>query len=124
MCLHPDKGGSTELMALLTETYESVKAAMELAQKKEEMKNRNAKPKEQATTYHGNYRPAKTQFVNGFAELKIVTEMLKKSHKIKDFDSSFVYSVAEYIQERSFCTQAQYNALVRLYERFRFYDID
>lgn len=123
MCLHPDKGGSTELMVLLTETYEVVKSELELIQKQNEMKSRYTTPKKETPVAKGKYKYSNLNYVKDEKSLNIIVDMIKNYQNLKDFDPSFLFSVADYVRSRGYCTAAQYNALVNLYERFRFYDI-
>lgn len=123
--LHPDKGGSTDLMTRLTQSYEyhlSIFEEFANSTQRNSKKQQSTKTKE--PELKGDYL-----YVNKIVKvdneaINIIYEMQEKKDQVKDFDDSFLESIAEYLEEHGYVTVNQYNALVKIYERFRFYEYE
>lgn len=104
--LHPDQGGSNELMILLQESFEEKTKFIELM---EQCKAENEK---------------KNVYENVYEKIKFTDERIKIIHEIIEYfkekkqKSDFINSVNEFLQERGYVTSGQYNSLVKIYYQF------
>lgn len=95
--LHPDQGGSTELMILLQQVYEESISKIE---DEEIIFNK---------TSHNN-----DKFIyKGDAKLNILYDLI--SHFEEHENNAFVKSVSMFLDESGFITQKQYYALIRIH---------
>lgn len=116
--LHPDYGGSNELMILLTEAYELRMATL------------GHKTKDSATDGTGGAKKCNPENHSRFYEkvfgnisaintkIKILDEILDYAKTHEGFESDFVNSVKQFLNKNSFITSGQYNALVNIYYSF------
>lgn len=102
--LHPDHGGDTELMILLNDSYEM------------------------ALDFYDTHEEAPSQFryekvfedvLNGMSQLEIIQEILAYASKHKRFNTDYVSSLQEFLEEKGYLTSSQYNSLVKIYYSFR-----
>lgn len=104
--LHPDHGGSNELMILLQEAYEErCKWIEELdkAQKKEQKKY---------------YEKTTEKIRSGDDRLGILDEIYIFLLDNPDIKLDFVESVRNFYKAHAYITSGQYNALVKIYHQF------
>lgn len=115
MFLHPDHGGDHELMILLNESYQRALMFIDEVNKfdKEEEKK---KAKETKSKFSKVYEDV---FAFEVEKLKILDEMRAYAKEHKKFNSSYLESVLEYLEENKHITSNQYNALVNVYYSFR-----
>ena len=114
--LHPDHGGDKDLFILLEETKINELKRFRISSDK---MNKNS-THEKKRSY--KYEEAEDDIHVGDERLEIFKEIYAFADKHKSFCTSFLNSVHDYLEERGYITCNQYNALVRLYVRFRIYD--
>lgn len=119
--LHPDYGGSNELMALLIEVYEE---ALDSATYEERNDNKKKETKTEKSYYDENeygdglYKCVNEDVQQKDPRLKIFMDILEYAKEHKTFKTDFVLSLVEFLDEKGFLTPAQYNKLVKIYYAF------
>lgn len=106
--LHPDKGGESDLMVILTNAYE--KALIEFK------KSENSKVKPEAK-YQNVYDDI--LYDEDDERFEIIEDILAYSEKNPRYKTDYLNSIKEFIDKNGFITSAQYNSLVKTYYAFR-----
>lgn len=110
MLLHPDKGGDNALMTLLTECYEKTFDQFK-------------KVEEQITDLEkGKYRPVFDDILINDPRIDIIKDMWLYSEKHPKFNTAFLESISDYLENKGYITKAQYNSLIKTYYSFRMYE--
>lgn len=110
--LHPDHGGTEELMILLNESYETAKYFYDaLNKEKEKPKFTEENP--------GKYQKSFSDLTLGDERLQVINEILDYARTRKSFNTDFVISIVDYANENGFVTSAQYNSLLKTYYAFK-----
>lgn len=114
MRLHPDYGGSNEMMILLNESKEMFdnfiqkkEPSIEKAKRKD-----NVFDKVVEDVYFQDDR------------LEIIDRILKFAENNKSFDPSFAAAMLQVVDDRGFLTSNQYNALVNVYYKWNMDDME
>jgi curved DNA-binding protein CbpA len=112
LLIHPDRGGSNSLMALLTETYEK---EMKANGGSKEAKQPHSRPSSGGRKYEEAYE----NIYDGSYELEIMDEIFEYAKDHQKFSTSFVDSIKEFLEGKGFITSTQYNSLIRIYYGFK-----
>lgn len=105
--LHPDHGGSNELMILLQDSYRERVRMIEMLEESKEKIDEN---KTYENVYETIYlRDERMQIIHD------IMEYYKQNPGIK---SEFVESVYKFLKDKGYVTSGQYNALVKIYYQF------
>lgn len=117
--LHPDQGGSSEMMILLTEArheaFEAIETIVDLDEhfdKSEENSNGREFKKQNGPVYCNHDEALIFMYIRDYAE----------SHK--SFSTKFLDSVEAKMDRDGFISANQYNGLVNTYYSFRMYEKD
>lgn len=110
LLIHPDKGGEVELMILLQESYEMALAYHEVLDREE---SKEKKPP------RSNTQTAVEDIISGDERLLIINKIIKYAVKHPKFNTSFVESIEEFLEEKGYITAAQFNALNKVFFAFR-----
>ena len=116
MRLHPDYGGSNELMILLQEAYEKTLNLIEENEEiSEKFKTKNKKPKDRfyEKSYENIYLEDEDE------RLKILDEILEYSKSHPRFNTNFTHEMVLFLNDNLYLTSGQYNSLVKIYYCFR-----
>lgn len=105
--LHPDKGGDPSLFSLLHESYE---IALEL-------KNISHHSKKSEGKYENAFDDVWKE--DNAEELKIIDEIYLYANEHKKFNTDYLDSVKEYLEQNGYITSCQYNCLVKTYYAFK-----
>ena len=105
--LHPDYGGDSYLMSILTKAYEAEIEHIKSGKKRNDEKRRDKYPMTHEEVCAGDGR------------LELLSDVMEYGLHHKRFDLSFCESVAEFLDENGYITSQQYNALRRVYHSFR-----
>lgn len=119
--LHPDKGGSAELMILLTESYQIAREAL-IAFKDHPKKEVNLRKKE--TTYEyplAEYPEVVEDIFDGDPMLEIINEILAYAETHPSFSPRFIIAVKDFLYENGFVSSTQFNKLRNIYYSFHVY---
>lgn len=118
--VHPDMGGSNELMILLQEAFDDRIKYLEKPKKKSTEKKKSKdkpkkdKPKQADKIYENVYE--KIYFDDD--RLSVLDEILEYLKAHNNLKINFVHDVQRYLQENDFMTSGQYNALVKIYYQY------
>jgi hypothetical protein len=112
MRLHPDYGGSNEMMILLKDAYDAIIEYF----KNEELESKKYKKKE--TEQKRFYEKVFEDIQSGDSRLKIIDEILDYAENNKNFKLDFTSSVVDYLEINTYITSGQYNRLVYIYYAF------
>lgn len=114
--LHPDCGGSPEMMVCLTQAHESFIQKMKGVNAKEKLKS--------SMRYENVFEEIMFHTATDWESerLSILGEIAKYAKFHKHFNCAYVSSVIEFAEENGFITSGQYNALVKIYYAFRIND--
>lgn len=123
MRLHPDQGGTNELMILLQESYEFMK---ENPKSFKELIEFSGILKKSSTTNQSldKYQKSYEDIPLNDQRLEIIKEIYTYSKNNDNFNTSFVESVCEFGNKKGFITSGQYNSLVNVYYSFRMFEKD
>lgn len=116
--LHPDQGGSHELMILLQESYEFMKKkpnAIKEFCEFSELLNKGNHVKESPKKYQNVIEDVPL----GSEKLEILREIFAYAELNTRFDTSYVESICEFCDKNKYITSNQYNALVNIYYSFK-----
>lgn len=102
LLLHPDKGGSNELMILLNESYE-----------------RFLKPKVKEEIYEKTQRSNSDKLFSGDPILEELIENLMDLQEEHGFASDYFISVVTFLQERKYVTKKQVEGLLGVLKNWR-----
>ena len=103
--LHPDKGGESDLMSLLTSSYENILKSLP------EIIDESCCKVVYQNCYEDVYKPNE--------KLNIIEDMYEYAATHKRFDLSFLDSIVDFLVEYGYVTSAQYNSLVKIYYSFK-----
>lgn len=115
--LHPDKGGDGALMILLKDSYTNF---LNILGELENAPFRKPPPDQKSSKYEEVYE----EVYKGDDALNIIQDIYKYADKHKSFNVSFVESVEEFLQEKCYVTEGQYNGLLKVYHSFRMWEKD
>ena len=104
--LHPDYGGSNELMILLTETYEN--ALKNIA-------NKSHKAYNQQHVYEKTYE----DIPQDDSRLNILNEIAHYAVTHPKFKCDYLVSVVAFLEANHYITSQQFNALINIYYGFK-----
>lgn len=107
--LHPDHGGSNELMVRLQEAYERTIAFFE---QREEPRSQDHSKKKYYEKEFENIR-------KGDDRLSILEKMENYASRHPKFNASFLFSVIDFLEEKGYITEGQYNGLTKAYYAFK-----
>ena len=104
--LHPDHGGESIHMILLTECYNIALECM-----KDPIKIKNSSKKYEKVT--------EDIYADDKERMKIIEEIKNYAKKHPRFSPLFVESIDDFLTENGYITSTQFNSLVKIYYSFR-----
>lgn len=110
MRLHPDYGGSNELMILLNESYDAALNGIS---------HRKASPSPQKESSGEFYENTFEAVSIDDERISIIVEIFDYANSHPSFKIDFVLSIRDYLYENGFITSGQYNKLVGIYYAFQ-----
>ena len=108
--IHPDKGGSDELMILLQEARDERDKFIDCV---------NTAPYKQSENEKFKYKKKYDDISLGDDALNIIDDLKKYGKKNTKFSLNFVKSVEEFLNKNGHITSGQYNAMVKAYYSYR-----
>lgn len=112
MRLHPDHGGSNELIILLQESYDQ-----EIKLRKIDSLE-SKKSFEESNEFWKVYEKSFENIEEGDLRLNIINEIMEYAKTHKKFITTFTESVIEFFKENKFITSNQFYTLVKIYYSF------
>lgn len=106
--IHPDKGGSHELMILLDEAYNN--RIKKINSSKTEDKTYSSEKKENNKIYAGDKR------------LEILGEMWDICEKNPEYITHFFLSVTAFLDQNSYMTHKQYEGLLKMLNTWKIWE--
>jgi hypothetical protein len=125
--LHPDHGGTNELMMILTESYERHIENLKMI---DDAFTAFTPPEEEAweeqsledlETYNrtGVYAKVIYDIYLNDPRLDIIQKIKKYGETHKKFNTGYTESIEEYLEENEFITCNQFNSLVKIFYAFK-----
>ncbi len=105
--LHPDHGGSNELMILLQEAYQERIRVIEMIEESREHEKQNK-------TYENVYEKIYLRD----ERINVMHEIMDYLQKKPDIKIEFAISVHKFLKDNGYVTSGQYNTLVKIYYQF------
>ena len=105
--LHPDKGGESDLMILLQDEYDMIL---------EFFRNNTQNLKSKCNL---KYQNTYENVFKGSDELAIFYEIYQYAAVHPKFETKYIDSLNDYLQNNGYLTSTQYNKLVKIYYAFR-----
>ena|SRR3972149_2420541 len=107
LLIHPDKGGSNELMILLNEGYE---ICLKSLQRTEDKFNEFCKKQK---------KPENVKIFKGDERLSILDELFEILEDHEHFPGDFIISVSCFLENQKYITENQYNGLAGVLKDFK-----
>jgi len=122
--LHPDHGGSDDLMILLKESYDEKLMTFEKRKRSPSKAKKEVKPEKTFTnTDWTRGEPFKAVLDDvGMLDpqlIDLIEEIFDYSCANPKFKSDFFDSVLDFLNEKKYVTSGQFNALIKIYYSFR-----